>query len=119
MSRYELVSIREFNGVEDGAFSWTFLSYAILVRGLDGQVVCLSDETKTYDCITDDTDRLTIPIGSIVAYPESNHYFDSMRFKSKKTLKRFMKNSDLYFDDDTKYAKDIIKNEDIKGYVKK
>ena len=90
MSRYELVSIREFNGVEDGAFSWTFLSYAILVRGLDGQVVCLSDETKTYDCITDDTDRLTIPIGSIVAYPESNHYFDSMRFKSKKTLKRFM-----------------------------
>ena len=107
---YDLVTIRRYNGVEDGMHSWTFLSYAIVEKTEDGKAVCLRDRNIEYEYAKEIEngefvycDYSNINIGDIKVFSSFSRSFD--RNLSEAALRDFMDESDLYFDDDVKYGK--------------
>ena len=43
-SKYDLVTVRKYDGVQDGSQSWIFLSYAVVIPTEDNKAVCFRDE---------------------------------------------------------------------------
>ena len=125
MLDFDLVTIRRFNGVEDGAYSWTFLSYAIVMRVDKYKAVCLRNENIEYNYMPFDSREVLmnayekINVGDIKIFPAFNREYDCIYHKTKENLIDFVDNSGLYFDDDTTYGRDISQDEDSKANVKR
>jgi len=114
MVNYELVTIRKYDGIENGAYSWIFLSYAIVIKKDDNRAVCLRDENIEYEYVPLHTESnvkeayKNLNVGDIKIFYASDREFDKIKFKTKNNMYKFMDNSSLYFDDDTKYGKNLL-----------
>ena len=115
MVNYELVTIRKFDGIENGAYSWIFLSYAVVIRK-GNKAVCLRDENIEYEYIPLHNESnvkeayRNLKIGDIKVFYASDREFDNIKFKTKSNILKYMEKSPFYFDDDTKYGRNILED---------
>ena len=120
MANYDLVTVRSFNGVEDGSYSWIFLSYAVVIKKENRKAVCLRDENIEYEYVPAHTDADVVDaykdlsIGDIRIFNASDRDFDNIFHKTKKKLLKYVEESPLYFNDDIKYGKNLLEQPKIK-----
>lgn len=125
MTYFDLVTVRRYNGIEDGAYSWTFLTYAVLIKTEELKGVCLRNENMEYDYMPfPNRDVLldayeSLNVGDIRVFPAYDREYNSMCIRTKNSLMQYICDSNLYFDDDTKYAKDISLIEEEKAKTKR
>ena len=123
---YSLVTIRKYDGVENGAQAWTFLSYAIVKDLEDNKAVCYRNENIEYEYIkaiephnNGFYDYSDVNIGDIRIFKSFVKEFSSIA-QTNKALNKFINDSGLYFDEDTKYGKDMSEgNNEVKTKFKK
>ena len=117
---FDLVTIRRYDGIENGMRAWTYLGHAIVIPGDDNQATCLRDENVVYFYGIGNEEP-----GDINIYPASRHDFDIIRSKGRRAMMKYIKKmSDLpleqggiLFQDDTKYGY-RIEPEEQKRFVK-
>jgi hypothetical protein len=115
---YDLVTVRRYDGIENGMHAWTYLTHAIVIQGDDNVARCLRDENVMYAYGVGNEQP-----GDINIYSTSRHDFDTIRYKGRTAMYKFIKKMSslpleqggIYFDDDTKYGYRI---EDTKELVR-
>lgn len=118
---YDLVLIGQYDGIANGSHSWTVLSYAIVIKKNDKKAVCLRDENIEYEYMPYATkereshDYDNINVGDIKIISVTYNNYENME-KTRENMYRYMQESGLYFDDDTKYCKPVKKDK-VKNLV--
>ena len=109
-TNYDLVTIRRYNGIEDGMHSWTFLSYAVVEKQENNKAICFRNKNIEYEyapeivrgnftfCNYD-----SINVGDIKIFSTLENVFN--KNWDSDAIKYFIESSTLYFDDDTKFGK--------------
>lgn len=108
---YKLVTIRKYDGAEAYFQTWTFLSYAVVEDIGDNKAVCFRDKNIMYEYMpilkknsnNKKYDYSGIKIGDIRIFLAKEESFSKISMDSN-SINSFIQNSDLYFDDDTKYG---------------
>ena len=125
MANFDLVTVRRYNGIEDGAYSWTFLTYAVVIKTSELKGVCLRNENMEYDYMPFPNREVllnayeSLNVGDIRVFPAFDRAYNNMIIKTRNNLMQYINESNLYFNDDTKYAKDISLQEEEKVKVKR
>lgn len=109
--KYKLVTVRRYDGFEAYFQTWTFLSYAIVEDIGDNRALCFRDNNIMYEympILVKNSNKIkynysNIKKGDIRIFPAEDEDFSKISMDSK-SINNFMQNSDLYFDDDTKYG---------------
>ena len=105
--KYDLVTVRKYDGVQDGSHSWIFLSYAVVIPKEDNKAVCFRDENVEYEYARKGTaefcDYSNLKVGDVRIFTSNFNKFD--KNGTEKQVEDFIYTSELYFDDDTKYGK--------------
>ena len=109
--KYKLVTVREYEGCEAYFQTWTFLSYAVVENIGNNSALCLRDKNVMYKympVLENKNDKLrydytNIKEGDIRIFNVKDEKFSKIS-NDLQSISNYMKNSGLYFEDDTKYG---------------
>lgn len=118
--KFDLVTIRRYEGIENNMRVWTYLGHAIVIPGEDNQATCLRDENVMYAYGIGNEEP-----GDINIYSASRHDFDMIKNKTRRSMMKYIKKMSnlpleqggIWFQDDTKYGHRIEPTEQ-KRFVK-
>lgn len=119
--KYDLVTIRQYNGEINGKYEWILLSYAIVIKKEGLTAVCMRDENVQYQYLplmkvldTYCLDHSDLEKGDIRIFHAFDKKFETIYSKTKASLERYMNESSLFFDGDTTYGVKLNKQKSKK-----
>ena len=109
--KYKLVTVRKYEGCEAYFQTWTFLSYAVVEDIGNNSALCFRDKNVMYKympVLEKNNNKLRydyadIKKGDIRIFNADDENFSKIS-NDIQSINNYMKNSGLYFEDDTKYG---------------
>lgn len=121
---YDLVTIKQYNGIRNNCHVWIPMGYAIVIRKENNKAVCLRDENIEYEYLSiinekSDYDYSNVEVGTIRIFSTHHLKYDSIVIKTRLRLNIFMYASGLDFSNDTKYGHSINNEKSKEKIIKK
>lgn len=121
---YDLVTIKQYNGIRNNCHVWIPLGYAVVIKRGDNKAVCLRDENVEYEYLPISNEERTydysnIEIGTIRIFSYHNPIYDNMLVKTRLRLNVFIETYKSSFTLDTKYGRIIDEEKTKKMIIKK